>query len=346
MYHPRFKGSHYDIGLKFGKILKKQKIDFDKIISLDDFQKDFGKKSQTVLSNIFPEVCDEIRGMTDGLNYPYEKFASWLLCMGCCYDPKGCTAFCFINNNNVFYGRNNDLPPFLKRVSLSALYKPKNGYSFIGNTSSTINFEEGLNEKSLAVAMTFLVPKKIVPGLSSVFLVRYLLEKCATTKEAINALQSLPIASPCNIILADKTSDMVVAECTTDEIFLRKPATDENFIVAANHFPSNEMKNYNASNWHNLIYSSDTRYKTAYNALKKIDYSDGVEHAKDILSGKHGFMCQYDKKLNFDTIWSSVFDISNSKIYRAEGNPARTKFKEDTRFNRGVLKKKNSIKSK
>ena len=43
MYHPRFKGSHYDICLRFGKILKKQNIDFDKIISLDDFQKDFGK---------------------------------------------------------------------------------------------------------------------------------------------------------------------------------------------------------------------------------------------------------------------------------------------------------------
>jgi predicted choloylglycine hydrolase len=121
MYHPRFKGSHYDIGLKFGKILKKQNINFDRLISLDEFQQDFGKKSQTILSNVFPEVCDEIRGMTDGLNYSYEKFASWLLCMGCCYDPKGCTTFCFIHHNNVFYGRNNDLPPFLKKGSKSIL---------------------------------------------------------------------------------------------------------------------------------------------------------------------------------------------------------------------------------
>jgi predicted choloylglycine hydrolase len=345
MYHPRFKGSHYDIGLKFGKILKKQNIDFDKIISLDDFQKDFGKKSQAILSNVFPEVCDEIRGMTDGLNYPHEKFASWLLCMGCCYDPKGCTAFCFVHNNNVFYGRNNDLPPFLKKVSKSILYKLKNGYSFIGNTSSMINFEEGLNEYGLAVAMTFLVPTMIVPGINSVFLVRYLLEKCATTKEAINALQSLPTASACNIILADKKGDMAVAECTPEKIFIRTPAIDENFIVAANHFSSDEMKNHNSCNWYNLIHSSDTRYKTACNALKalkKIGYIDGVEYAKDILGGKYGFMCQYDKQLNFDTIWSSVFDISNNKIYRAEGNPSRTRFKEDFRFNRGVLKKKSS----
>ena len=95
MYHPRFNGNHYDIGLKLGKILKKKNIDFDKSIRLDAFQKDFGKKSQILLSNVFPEVCDEIRGMTEGLNYPFEKFAAWLLCMGCCYDPIGCTAFCF-----------------------------------------------------------------------------------------------------------------------------------------------------------------------------------------------------------------------------------------------------------
>jgi hypothetical protein len=59
---------------------------------LDDFQTSFGKKYQIILSNVFPEVCDEIHGMTDGLIYPYEKFASWLLCMACCYDPNGCSS--------------------------------------------------------------------------------------------------------------------------------------------------------------------------------------------------------------------------------------------------------------
>jgi predicted choloylglycine hydrolase len=296
---------------------------------LDDFQKHFGKNSQSILLNFFPEVCDEIRGMTDGLNYPFEKFVSWLLCMGCCYDPNGCTAFCFIQNNSVLYGRNNDLPPFLRKVSKSIFYKLKNGYSFIGNTSSMINMEEGLNECGLAVAMTFLVPTMIVPGINSLFLVRYLLEKCATTKEAINALQGWPIPSASNIILADKMGDIVVVECTPEKFFTRKPATDDSFIVAANHFPSDEMKSHNASDWN--IFSSDTRYKTAYNALKEIGHENGIEYAQDILGGKYGFMCQYNKQLNFDTIWSSVIDISNNKIYRAEGNPLKARFKEDSR---------------
>jgi len=40
-------------------------------------------------------------------------------------------------------------------------------------------------------------------------------------------------------------------------------------------------------------------------------------------------MCQYEKSINFDTVWPSVFDISNNKMYCAEGNPARKKFIED-----------------
>ena len=64
------------------------------------------------------------------------------------------------------------------------------GHSFIGNTSSMVHFEEGLNEFGLAVAMKFIVPTMIVPGMNSVFLVRYLLEKCAATKAALDTLQS------------------------------------------------------------------------------------------------------------------------------------------------------------
>ncbi|MBN1357693.1 acyl-CoA--6-aminopenicillanic acid acyl-transferase [Candidatus Bathyarchaeota archaeon] len=329
MFHPRFKGDHYDIGLKFGKTLKKKKVDFDQIIELDEFQREHGRKSQVILASVYPQVCSEIHGITDGLCYSYEKFASWLLCMGCCYEPKGCTTFCFNHKDTVFYGRNNDLPPFLKKTSQSILYEPKQGYSFIGNTCSIVNLEEGLNQKGLAVAMEFVVPKKIAPGINSVFLVRYLVEKCSSTREAIGALRSLPIASNCQIILADKTGDMAVAECTPDKNFIRKPVTGESFVVAANHFSSDEMQEHNASNWN--IYSSDKRYQTAYNALKHINYVDGVEHAKNILNGKHGFMCQYQKKLNFETIWSSVFDITNNKIYRAEGTPSKTKYFEDKR---------------
>jgi predicted choloylglycine hydrolase len=329
MYHPRFKGSHYDIGLKFGHILKNQYVDFDSIIRLKDYQMDFGIKSERILQQVYPEICREIKGITDGLQYNYQKFSAWLLCMACCL--KGCTAFCFNNKGHIIFGRNNDLPPELKKLSQSVLYMPDEGYSFLGNTSSMVHLEEGINEKGLVAAMTFVIPKFIKPGLNSVFIVRYILEKCADTKEAIATIKDIPAASAGNIILADKKGDMAIVEFIPGKINIRRPSGKERFLAVANDFISNDMKEHNDGG--DDIYSSGERYKTAYSALKNINTKDNVNYAKNILAGEYGFMCRYKKETNCDTIWSSVFDLTENKIYRAEGNPGKVKFKEDKRYN-------------
>ena len=43
-------------------------------------------------------------------------------------------------------------------------------------------------------------------------------------------------------------------------------------------------------------------------------------------------MCQYDRKSGADTVWSVIYDVKNSKVYRAEGNPSRKKFIQDERM--------------
>lgn len=341
MYHPRFMGNPYLMGQKMGNIFKRSHAQFP--IKLDPFQTEFGKESGKLLKKYFPEAATEIKGVTDVTGYDNELFTSWMMCMGCCLDIddenyieiRGCTAFSFVHDGHVYYARNNDLPPFLKEISKSIYYKPENKTSFILNTSSFINGEEGINNYGLVAAMTFVLPKieEIKPGINSVFLVRYILENCKTVNEGIEALKKLPIASSCNILLTDQQGDIVAVECNPFEIHIRyaeKNKYGESFIVTVNHFTSKEMWEHDASNRN--VFLSEIRYKTACDALKNIDYSDGVEHAKNILSGKYGFMCQYSKELNFDTIWSSVFDITNSKIYRAEGNPLMTKYIEDKRL--------------
>jgi predicted choloylglycine hydrolase len=341
MYHPRFRGSPYDMGQKMGNIFKKANAQFP--IRLDSFQTKFGRESGKLLERYFPEAAAEIRGVTDVIGIDNELFTSWMMCMGCCMDlqegasveVRGCTAFSFVHECQVYHARDNDLPPFLREVCKSIYYQPEGKYSFILNTSSFINGEEGINQHGLVAAMTFVVPRleEIRPGINSVFLVRFILENCMTVAEGIEALGRLPVASSCNILLTDRSGSMVVAECHPQGIHLRQPETDKNgetFIVAVNHFTSEEMRPHDASDRN--VFSSAVRYQTAYQALKDTNYKDGVMHARRILSGEYGFMCQYGKNLDFDTIWSSVFDISNRRIYRAEGNPKNKPYKEDTRL--------------
>lgn len=340
MHSLNLENNPYEMGQKLGKFFINNKSEFT--IKLNDFQMEHGKKSVKLLNKLFPEAIEEIRGITDTINFDFELFASWMMCMGCCLiirenhniEVRGCTAFSYVHNNQIFYGRDNDLPPYLANVSKSIFYQPCNKNRFILNTSSFVNGEEGLNEHGLVAAMTFVVPKKeeIKPGFNSLFLVRYILENCKTVKEGITVLKGLPIASSCNILFADKTKEMVVLECSPFEVHTRFPeknSNDDDFIVTVNHFTSKKMQKYDRSKQN--VYSSKVRYQTAYDALKKSDYIDPVMYAQEILSGKHGFICQY-KKIKFETIWGAVFDISKNKIYIAKGNPQNTGFIEDDRL--------------
>lgn len=342
MYHLRLKGDHYEMGVKRGKIFNRCQISFP--LQLDDFQLEHGKQSEAVLRNFFPEVCEEIRGVSDCLGADYLHFVSWMLCMGCCMynlennipiEVRGCTAFAYAKGGRMIYGRNNDLPPFLREGSKSEIYAPKNGNRFNITTSSFINGEEGLNEHGLAVAMTFVMTnlKKIQAGFNSCFIVRYLLEKANSTEQAVSLLMDLPIASNCNILLADKEGRMVVVECTPSVKKIREAETFDNgrIVCTVNSFISDEMKPYDDADGND--YDSHKRYEVVMESFSSgCIRDDYVETTKQLLRGDYGFMCQYDNESDFETVWSSIFDLENLSIYRAEGNPRKKKFVADNRM--------------
>ncbi len=340
MYHLRLKGSHYEMGVKRGRIFHKNKLTFP--LHLDSFQLEHGKKSERILKEFFPEVCEEIRGVSDTIGADYLSFVSWLMCVGCCMynleenipEIRGCTAFAYAEGDSVIYGRNNDLPPYLKNKSNSEIYAPMNGNRFLITTSSFINGEEGLNEHGLAVAMTFVMTRleDIQAGFNSCFIVRYLLEKAYSTENALAMLRKLPIASNCNILLADKGGNLLVVECTPYEKRLREAANLEQgkLVCAVNSFISDEMKGYDAAQGED--YHSDRRYHTVMNNFRMRIGESIVETAERLLKGEFGFMCQYDEEPDFETIWSSVFDLKSLMIYRAEGDPRKKKFLSDSRL--------------
>lgn len=88
-----------------------------------------------------------------------------------------------------------------------------------------------------------------------------------------------------------------------------------------------EYNNHAIDDWR-----SGERYLVACNALRENKNHFSLELAMDILSGKHGFMCQYERNKGADTVWSVIYDVKNKKIFRVEGNPSRKKFVEDTRM--------------
>ena len=95
-------------------------------------------------------------------------------------------------------------------------------------------------------------------------------------------------------------------------------------------FSSESMLKFNSKgvdNWY-----SNERYSTLVAALNKNCRSLNLNGAVDILSGKKGFLCQYNRGSGKDTVWSVIYDLRKLEIYRAEKNPSISQFKKDTRF--------------
>lgn len=344
MYHLRLKGDHYEMGVKRGRVFNRGGIAFP--LHLDEFQLEHGRQSEAVLRTFFPEVCQEVRGVSDTIGADYLRFISWMLCMGRCMynlednipvEIRGCTAFAYSRGGQVIYGRNNDLPPYLRDGSKSEIYIPENGNRFQITTSSFINGEEGLNEHGLAVAMTFVMTdlEKIRAGFNSCFIVRYLLEKAKDTKEAVSLLWKLPVASNCNILLADKNGRMAVAECTPAGKHLREAETfgDGRIVCTVNSFTSEAMKPLDDARGND--YDSHKRYRTVIDSFAAGRLkADDLETTKQLLKGEFGFLCQYDDEPDFETVWSSIFDLKSLVVYRAEGDPRKRKFITDSRMKR------------
>ena len=95
MYHPRCYGSHYDIGFRYGSKLKKNHVVKQQIEKIDGFQLHYGTESEKILKQYFPEACDEMRGIADGLEVLYEKLAPWMMCISVCLEIPGCSMIAF-----------------------------------------------------------------------------------------------------------------------------------------------------------------------------------------------------------------------------------------------------------
>lgn len=228
MYHPRFSGSHYEMGFKFGQLMSKNHIHLSEIIKLTREKREFGQKCIAICNEVYPEAIEEMEGIADGIGFPLIDFASWIFCIYCYEYQHGCTCLAFKDADHIIFGRNSDFYVEIKKACESALYMPDKGYWFIGNSTAMVQMEDGYNEHGLAIGLNYIFPKKIKPGLNAGMLLRYMLEKCRSVKEALEVLSKLPISSTQKFAMIDKSGDMAVVECNYERISIIEPSKSGN----------------------------------------------------------------------------------------------------------------------
>lgn len=326
MFHSRWTGSHYAAGLKYGAMLRKHGMT-PQILQTPE-RRAFAEACIPLYQAHYPQILEEIRGVAEGLHRDFMEIAEFLCSMYCYVFDSRCSTIAFSAQGKTVFARNSDFSTSIEGLCDSPLYRLQGCPAFLGNTTAWTEIEDGVNEWGLAVGLTFVYPVKIAPGLNAGMLVRYLLERCKTTDQAICALERLPIASAQTITLADPSGKLAVVECNCDRMAVLRPQPGTHFVFATNHFVSPEMQPYQYSGVDDC--HSHQRYQTCAAAFQQ-PCGAPVAFAMDLLAGKSGFLCQYDRSQGMDTIWSVVYDLTDSKIFRAEGNPARKRFRADPR---------------
>jgi len=324
MYHPRLYGTFYEMGHKYGSLLEKNGF---KLSEIPKEKTEFGIASYAELYNFYPELIEEIEGFAGAIHEKPEKLGAFLLSLISFDLTAQCSVFAVKDGNSVMAGRNYDMLYAFKKFTESSLIAPKNKYAYISQSDVFIGRCDGLNEKGLFVAMSFVNGTKIQPGISFHIIIRKVLENCQNVEEAIRVIQGANVSSSNNFLLADRMGNRAVVESAPQKSIVRKPEKGENFIFITNQFVTPEMAPFDRGG---VAWSKSGE---RFNALQKHLEGNGpvtLQTVKDILSDN--CVCLDLKKEKFGTIWSVATHLNDLTLERAETKPKSHNFKPDTRL--------------
>jgi predicted choloylglycine hydrolase len=332
MYHTRVKGTYYEMGYKYGTMLYKHGF---RVPEQSTERLDFGTRCEKEVERIFPEILEEIRGFAKACRTPYEQLAAFVLSVGAVKPkPTTCSVFAAFDGSDIIFGRNYDFYYSFKDKIESYLTCPKDGYWSLGQSDIFIGREDGINEKGLAIGMTAVKPKVIKPGINFAIATRYILDKYDTVEEALQFLSGVHFLTANNYLLTDKDGRMAVVEASPDKVRLRRPEEGTSFLVCTNHFMHSEM--LAIENKQERPLDSVNRYTAIYDALKLQKGKIDARLAEKILSNHSGYVCSHVDSIQLGTLWSVVATLKNLQIFRAEGHPCKTKYKQDLRLKKAL----------
>ncbi len=332
MYHTHCKGTRYQMGYEYGSSLfTREKYILDNTpLAITCQRLDFAKACLPHYERWFPAVLDEIQGIADGQHCSFEQLIGLLFSMYCFVPEIHCSCFAVRSCGNVIFGRNSDFLTSMEKLNTNCLYRfSDTGYDFCGNTTAFVEMEDGINQYGLAIGLTSVYPSVLQPGLNAGMILRLILETCSSVSQAMHLIDRLPLASSQTFVLAD-SHEIALVECNAERMEILRPTQPDAWVCSTNVFHLPSMQSYHCAledNW-----QAEERYQTICHSLAHGQHPFTAQTAMDILAGKEGFLCQYDRNAGRDTVWSVVCDLAHQKLYRAEGNPSRKPFREDRRF--------------
>ncbi len=222
--------------------------------------------------------------------------------------PGFCTIFTASYGDNILFGNNEDY------INLATYYwvEPRSQGSYGGVYFGYDNFfpQGGINEKGLvfdanALPETRLNPHPELPSSPSEHVMKTIMKKAATVKEAIDIAkrENWGISLNGQIMLADTKGEAVVISAGAEgELAFTRKKKEHGYLVSTN---------FNRANPKNALSYPCWRYDKAVSMLKKVDDKNKltVEYFKSVLDATHL------ESSSMNTLYSNIYDLRNGIIY-------------------------------
>ncbi len=220
---------------------------------------DFARACAALVAEVHAPLLDELRGYADAQQLPYAD-----LLRGLCrrslrlrargertpaaplFPEGGCSSFARRDaDGHVRAGHNYDFYPF-QRVRQRLRLTPDLGRPSVGMRGSVpAGRYDGVNDAGVFVSLHVVLsdePADSRPGVPFHLLPRLVLETCASTRAAVEALTRLPHLNPFNYLIADPSGDLAVVEAHPSRVRVRRPEASTPALAATNHYEHPDMR--------------------------------------------------------------------------------------------------------
>lgn len=224
----QFRGTHYDFGVYQGEQLKHSPLQKNREAMYQRFTQKFQVDAphiKQLLNTYAPYMIDEIEGLASALDYTEPQallhFAGYYANL-----KSGCS----ITASPRYLVRNYDNAPSTYDGRFVFFAPTDSGFASMGPTMQVTGRMDGLNELGLCIGYNFVNTKNNGDGFVCNMIGRLLLERCATTDDAIQLLRDIPHKHSFNYVVLDKEGDSKIIEASPREIAVREAA------ACTNHF--------------------------------------------------------------------------------------------------------------
>ena len=316
----KFSGTRADYGKFYADVMRANGHDFYRHVNPETLH-----RQTKIYHKFYPEIITELEAVAEAIGLPpefilYEDIAApvdhWRDRIH--QRNHGCTIFAIHENGQTFVGRNYDWLPAAREFYEGYKLEIKGANPYFAFSDGSVwrhhtgkktrkpYFEDAINDKGLYIGLTFSHIDQWGYGILPAHFIRYVAEKCQTTRQALNAFAKLPGAIPKNFLIADAKGNTAVVEHATRRYAIIRP-NQNGVLIHTNHCLAPELQVLDRIRDHNPTTNSFVRYAETEHLISLQMPNFQFTDIWPILRRSHYVY-------NPETIWSLALELSSQRF--------------------------------